>query len=536
MRGVLVHQHQPAIGRDGDDIGVLHLAQRRAQRIVRARRVGSRRGSGIGCRGRARDRRHDDRQLRLGHAGQGHAPARRGRAERQRERRACGRHRHSRARRPARGLRRPPPARAPRRDRGSAARPCSDARSRPPPRQAGRARAQPPGAARPRSPGGRRPGPRRVQQRVDTGRPLTVNAWCAAVARVSAGEPAKPGEAEASRVASTGTSTAAASARAGRQRAPRGPAPADRTASRPSMSSRIATPGAASASRRSDGLRVLGLAARMRRNLRRAGVAKNRSRDHDPVPGGPAAGMTARDPAGLHLDGVGLRRAGRAGGDAETRRRADRGQRLAAKAERGDTLQIVPGELGGGVALHRERRGPPRVMPAPSSVTSIRSMPPAARAPRRCGRAPASSAFSTSSFTRGGRPLDHLAGGDAVDHRLGEQPNAAHRPVCGTPPPTPSRKGRGLRGARLLPLPLREGVGGRGRSLGEVRGPHQPSPRSARNRPITALVEASSGIAGAGSPLSAGRMELASCLPNSTPHWSKLSMFHRQPCTATLCS
>ena len=33
----------------------------------------------------------------------------------------------------------------------------------------------------------------------------------------------------------------------------------------------------------------------------------------------------------------------------------------------------------------------------------------------RCGVAPASSAFSTSSFTARGRTLHHFAGGDAVD-------------------------------------------------------------------------------------------------------------------------
>ena len=35
---------------------------------------------------------------------------------------------------------------------------------------------------------------------------------------------------------------------------------------------------------------------------------------------------------------------------------------------------------------------------------------------------------------------------------------------------------------------------------------------------------------------SSGRILLASCLPSSTPHWSKLKMFQIAPCTKILCS
>jgi hypothetical protein len=55
------------------------------------------------------------------------------------------------------------------------------------------------------------------------------------------------------------------------------------------------------------------------------------------------------------------------------------------------------GQLGGGVALDRQRQLV-RVMPLPSSSTTIRARPPSRRW-MSIRRAPASSAFSTSSFT-----------------------------------------------------------------------------------------------------------------------------------------
>ena len=111
-----------------------------------------------------------------------------------------------------------------------------------------------------------------------------------------------------------------------------------------------------------------------------------------------------------------LRLAGVAGRDGEPRHRADRGQRLAAKAERADLQQVVAGELGGGVALDRERRGRRGVMPAPSSVTRISRRPPPSVAismRRRAGVERVLDQFLDDAR----RPLDHLAGGDAVDER-----------------------------------------------------------------------------------------------------------------------
>ena len=90
--------------------------------------------------------------------------------------------------------------------------------------------------------------------------------------------------------------------------------------------------------------------------MRRAGVAKNRSRTTTRVPGGPAAGMTGANSAALDLDGMGMRGARWAGGDVQPGCRTDRGQRLAAEAKGGDVHEVVVRQLGGGVALHRERQ------------------------------------------------------------------------------------------------------------------------------------------------------------------------------------
>ena len=157
-----------------------------------------------------------------------------------------------------------------------------------------------------------------------------------------------------------------------------------------------------------------------RRNLRRAGTLSNRPSTRTRVPGGSAAGpspagapwsTSIRQPSAPR-DAAFERQPGDAG---------DRRQRLAAKAEAGHVLDRVVGQLGGGVALEREAHL------GRASCRSRRRSPRSGRArprragPRRCV-APASSAFSTSSFKRAGRPLDHLARGDAIDE-FGRQPS-----------------------------------------------------------------------------------------------------------------
>ena len=87
------------------------------------------------------------------------------------------------------------------------------------------------------------------------------------------------------------------------------------------------------------------------------------------------------------------------------------------------------------------------------------------------------------------RPLDDLAGGDAVDDGGGQDADYAH----------------------------------------------QVSPRSVRNRAISPVVEPS-WAPGTVPGSSSGRIPPASCLPSSTPHWSKLSMPQSTPSTNTLCS
>ena len=134
--------------------------------------------------------------------------------------------------------------------------------------------------------------------------------------------------------------------------------------------------------------------------MSRAGTLKNRSRTSTLVPGArrPAG---AGAPASPPLDRQRTRPRGIAAvrlDQPQPAHRADRRQRLAAEAQRGDPDQLLVGELGGGVALEGQRqlvRPPCRSRRRrPGSARSRR--PPA---PPRSGAAPASIAFSTSSLT-----------------------------------------------------------------------------------------------------------------------------------------
>ena len=126
-----------------------------------------------------------------------------------------------------------------------------------------------------------------------------------------------------------------------------------------------------------------------------------------------AAGLIVGLRAGIDGDRPGVRLAGVARRDRQPRHRADRGQRLAAEAERADLQQIVAVELGGGVALDREREVGPRHAGA---VVGDADQPAAAAVgrdldPRRAGVERVLDQF----LDHARRPLDHLAGGDAVD-------------------------------------------------------------------------------------------------------------------------
>ena len=113
-----------------------------------------------------------------------------------------------------------------------------------------------------------------------------------------------------------------------------------------------------------------------------------------------------------------MRLGGVAGGDAEPRHRADRRQRLAAKAQRADAQQVLVVELRGGVAVHRDRKI--GLGHAAAVVGDADPPPPAAVGedvdPARAGVDRVLHQF----LDHAGRPLHHFAGGDAVDDGFGQ--------------------------------------------------------------------------------------------------------------------
>ena len=113
-----------------------------------------------------------------------------------------------------------------------------------------------------------------------------------------------------------------------------------------------------------------------------------------------------------------MRLAGVARGDREPRHGADRRQRLAAKAQRADGDEIVVGELGGGVALDRQRQVGARHALA---VVGDANQPPAAAVGEHVDAARAGiERVLDQLLDHARRTLDHLAGGDAVDDGFGE--------------------------------------------------------------------------------------------------------------------
>ena len=105
-------------------------------------------------------------------------------------------------------------------------------------------------------------------------------------------------------------------------------------------------------------------------------------------------------------------------GDAESCHRADRGQRLAAKPERANPQQILVVELGGGVAIHRQRQIA-RVHAA--AVVGDADPPPSAAIGEDVDPAGAGvDGVLHQLLDHARRSLDHFAGGDAVDDLFGE--------------------------------------------------------------------------------------------------------------------
>ena len=106
---------------------------------------------------------------------------------------------------------------------------------------------------------------------------------------------------------------------------------------------------------------------------------------------------------------------------------ADRGQRLAAKAQNGDLLQLLVDELGGGVALERQRQ---LLRRHAAAVVGDLDQRLAAGLQRHLDPAGAGvDRVLDQLLDHRGRSLDHLAGGDAVGHGLGQAADRGHRPV-----------------------------------------------------------------------------------------------------------
>jgi hypothetical protein len=113
-----------------------------------------------------------------------------------------------------------------------------------------------------------------------------------------------------------------------------------------------------------------------------------------------------------------MRFAGMARGDAEFCDRADRGQCFAAEPERADAQEIFVVELGGGVAIHRQRQvGGSHAAP----VIGDADPPPAAAIGENVDPAgPGVDGVFNEFLDHARRAFDHLAGGDAVDDLFGE--------------------------------------------------------------------------------------------------------------------
>ena len=131
-----------------------------------------------------------------------------------------------------------------------------------------------------------------------------------------------------------------------------------------------------------------------------------------------SAGLDLRFLAGVDRDRPGVRLAGVPRGDGETRDRADRGQGLAAKAERADIEQIVVRQLRGGVALDREREIVARH--AGAVVADVDQPAAPAVGQNLDARCAGIERVLDQLLHDACRPLHHLAGGDAVDHAFGK--------------------------------------------------------------------------------------------------------------------
>ena len=157
----------------------------------------------------------------------------------------------------------------------------------------------------------------------------------------------------------------------------------------------------------------------LRTNLRRAGMLKKRSRTSTVVPGGCAAGRTAVTRTAVDPDLRGPVRVCWMRDDAQPRHGADRGQRLAAKAEGGDGGEVIErGDLARGVPADRDRQllgGDAAAVVAHAHEADAAALDVDFDAV--CAGIEA--VLDQLLDDRGGA-LDHFAGGDLIDELAGE--------------------------------------------------------------------------------------------------------------------
>ena len=204
-------------------------------------------------------------------------------------------------------------------------------------------------------------------------------------------------------------------------------------------------------------------------------MAANRSRTSIRVPAARTAGAGARPPRRIRRAGAQPCATSARETDFQPRHRGDGGQSLAAKAQRGDIGQVAVGNFE--VAwrwMHSARSA--ASMPQPSSMMRMSLWPPPSMVTSMRGRPGVERVFEQ--FLDGGaRPLDHLAGGDAVGQNRNRERRMVIRfrrlTVSGQPFPAfptiatsmrPSSISLWRRGARLPASPPPLPQSGRSRS------------------------------------------------------------------------
>ena len=154
------------------------------------------------------------------------------------------------------------------------------------------------------------------------------------------------------------------------------------------------------------------------RNVRRTGMLIEEVANLHHGADRAAAGLDRPGDPGLDQDLRALGRVGLPGLAADLGDLGDRRQRLAAKAQGPDPIQVLDvGQLAGRVGLKRQRAGRRRPSPTPLSAIRTRSFPP--RSTLTSTRvAPGVDGVLEQLLDHARRPLDHLARGDLVDHRI----------------------------------------------------------------------------------------------------------------------